>query len=190
MLNEEFIDFVESVLPSVPLDTKEGVKEAIAQFNRDGEQIRYLTNTHLPVLSQGDVISSVPFYYFDDDGKQKYFKADAMVISTSCHIDQKSKIVLVPVLPLESFEGNVVELKKNKIIDYMYIPDGSLIDYYVDFEIMNTYSRDLIMSGLSDNRLSRIASFNQIGFYFFIVKLTVYLMRKEDAGTLSDRNVS
>lgn len=72
----------------------------------------------------------------------------------------------------------------------MYIPDGSLIDYYVDFEIMNTYSRDLIMSGLSDNRLSRIASFNQIGFYFFIVKLTVYLMRKEDAGTLSDRNVS
>ena len=67
-----------------------------------------------------------------------------MVISTSCHIDQKSKIVLVPVLPLESFDGNVVELKKNKIIDYMYIPDGSLIDYYVDFETMNTYSRDLI----------------------------------------------
>ena len=33
-----------------------------------------------------------------------------------------------------------------------------------------------------------IASLNQIGYYFFIIKLTVYLMRREDAGTLQERN--
>lgn len=187
MLNE-FIDFVDSVLPSVPIGTKEGVQEAIAQFERDGEQIKYLTLNPLQELSQGDVISQVPFYFFDDKGKQKAFKADAMVLSTSCHIDQKNKLVLVPVLPLDLFNGNMIELKKNKVIDYMYIPDGTLIDMFVNFEIMNTFSKELIINGINNGTIKRIASLNQIGYYFFVIKLTVYLMRKEDAVTLSERN--
>ena len=188
MLNE-LIDFVDSILPSVPMGTKEGVQEAIAQFEKEGEQIKYLTGNPLSELSQGDVISAVPFYYFENDGNQKMFKADALVLSTSCHIDQKDKLVLVQVFPLESFDGNLVELKKNKVIDYMYIPEGSLIDSYVDFEIMNTFSKKLIMSGLKSGRLTRVASLNQIGYYFFIIKLTVYLMRREDVGTLNERNI-
>lgn len=184
---KEFIDFVDSVLPSVSMETKEGVQEAIAQFEKEGEQIKYLTINPLSELSQGDIISAVPFHYFDEDGKQMVFKADALVLSTSCHIDQRNKLVLVPVFPLESFVGNIVELKKNKVIDYMYIPDASLANSYVDFEIMNTFCKEVIMSGLKSGRIKRIASLNQIGYYFFIIKLTVYLMRREDAGTLQER---
>ena len=185
---KELIDFVDSILPSVPMGTKEGAQEAIAQFEKEGEQIKYLTLNPLSELSQGDIISAVPFHYFDENGKQMMFKADALVLSTSCHIDQKNKMVLVPVFPIESFVGNKVELIKNKVIDYMYIPDGNMANRYVDFEIMNTFSKDLIMSGLKSGRLKRIASLNQIGYYFFIIKLTVYLMRREDAGTLQERN--
>lgn len=186
---KELIDFVDSILPSVPMGTKEGVQEAIAQFEKDGEQIKYLTANPLSELSQGDIISAVPFYYFDSDGNQKMFKTDALVLSTSCHIDQKDKLVLVPVFPLTSFKGNFVELKKNKVIDYMYIPEGILINSYVNFEIMNTFSKELIMSGLKNGKLTRVASLNQIGYYFFIIKLTVYLMRREDIGTLNERNI-
>lgn len=186
---KELIDFVDSILPSVPMGTKEGVQEAIAQFEKDGEQIKYLTANPLSELSQGDIISAVPFYYFENDGNQKMFKADALVLSTSYHIDQKDKLVLVPVFPLTSFKGNLVELKKNKVIDYMYIPEGILINSYVNFEIMNTFSKELIMSGLKNGKLTRVASLNQIGYYFFIIKLTVYLMRREDIGTLNERNI-
>lgn len=186
---KELIDFVDSILPSVPMGTKEGVQEAIAQFEKDGEQIKYLTANPLSELSQGDIISAVPFYYFENDGNQKRFKADALVLSTSCHIDQKDKLVLVPVFPLTSFKGNLVELKKNKVIDYMYIPEGILINSYVNFEIMNTFSKELIMSGLKNGKLTRVASLNQIGYYFFIIKLTAYLMRREDIGTLNERNI-
>ena len=186
---KELIDFVDSILPSVPMGTKEGVQEAIAQFEKDGEQIKYLTANPLSELSQGDIISAVPFYYFDNDGNQKMFKTDALVLSTSCHIDQKDKLFLVPVFPLTSFKGNFVELKKNKVIDYMYIPEGILINSYVNFEIMNTFSKELIMSGLKNGKLTRVASLNQIGYYFFIIKLTVYLMRREDIGTLNERNI-
>lgn len=186
---KEFIDFVDSVLPSVSMGTKEGVQAAIAQFEKDGEQIKYLTMNPLSELSQGDVISEVPFYYFDENGKQQAFKSDALVLSTSCHIDQKDKLVLVPVMPLDVFEGNVVELKKNKVIDYMYIPDGNMMNRFVDFEIMNTFSKDLIMNGLKSGKLQRVASLNQLGYYFFVIKLTVYLLRKEDAITQQERNV-
>lgn len=186
---KELIDFVDSILPSVPMGTKEGVQEAIAQFEKEGEQIKYLTANPLSELSQGDIISAVPFYYFENDGNQKMFKADALVLSTSCHIDQKDKLVLVPVFPLTSFKGNLVELKKNKVIDYMYIPEGILINSYVNFEIMNTFSKELIISGLKNGKLTRVASLNQIGYYFFIIKLTVYLMRREDIGTLNERNI-
>lgn len=186
---KELIDFVDSILPSVPMGTKEGVQEAIAQFEKEGEQIKYLTANPLSELSQGDIISAVPFYYFENDGNQKMFKADALVLSTSCHIDQKDKLVLVPVFPLTSFKGNLVELKKNKVIDYMYIPEGILINSYVNFEIMNTFSKELIISGLKNGKLTRVVSLNQIGYYFFIIKLTVYLMRREDIGTLNERNI-
>ena len=40
---KELIDFVDSILPSVPMGTKEGAQEAIAQFEKEGEQIKYLT---------------------------------------------------------------------------------------------------------------------------------------------------
>lgn len=98
---KEFIDFVDSVLPSVDPEAKDKAKAAIEQFERDGNSFEYLLPTKLTTLSQGDIISDIPFSYFKEDGKQYIFKAKGMVISTSCHIDQKDVINIVPVLPLD-----------------------------------------------------------------------------------------
>lgn len=185
---KEFIDFVDSVLPSVSPDFREGVKEAILQFEKTGEQLKYMMLSPLKQLSQGDILSNVPFSYFEDSGEQKYFVADALVLSTSCHIDQKDRIVLVPVFPLNSFDGNENDLKKNIIYDYMYIPDTIMSDKFINFEYMNTYSKNLILNAIDSEKIGRIGSLNQFGYYFFIVKLTVYLMRKEDETTLGQRN--
>ena len=121
-------------------------------------------------LSQGDIISHVPFIYFDDDGAQKIFSADAFVLSTSCHIDQKERIILVPIFPLEGFDGNLVDLKRNTIFDYMYIPDECMSDKFIDFEYMNTYSKNLIIKGIAEGKIRRLGSLNQLGYYFFVVK--------------------
>ena len=183
----EFIDFVNNVLPSVDPDFRDGAKKAILQFERDGQQLKYMMLNPLDQLSQGDIISKVPFSYFDENGSQKIFTADALILSTSCHIDQKERIILVPVLPLEEFKGNVNDLKRNTIFDYMYIPDSNMAEKFIDFEYMNTYSKEIILGGIKNNRLKRVGSLNQLGYYFFIVKLTVYLMRKEDSETLEKR---
>lgn len=184
----EFIEFVESVLPAVPPEVKDRAKAAIRQFEGDGNQAKFLMLNPLDNLSQGDVISRVPFSYFDESGTQKVFTADGIIISTSCHIDQKDKIIMAPVLPLSSFQGNLVDLRNNTIFDYMYIQEDGLIDKYIDFEFLNTYDKDLIMRALDNDVLHRICSFNMLGYYLFIVKLSVYLMRREDDGTLQERS--
>ncbi len=186
---KEFIEFVDSVLPSVSPGLRDGAKEAILQFEKTGEQLKYMMLSPLEQLSQGDILSKVPFSYFEDTGEQKTFVADALVLSTSCHIDQKERIVLVPVFSLEGFDGNIFDLKKNTIFDYMYIPDAIMSDKFIDFEYMNTYSKKLIMGAIEADKIKRIGSLNQLGYYLFIVKLTVYLMRKEDCDTLTERNV-
>lgn len=184
---EQIIDFVDSFLPSVDPDFRDGAKDAIRQFESNNK-INYLMHGCLEELSQGDIISKIPFFYFEEDGKQKSVVADAMVISTSCHIDQKDKLIFVPILPLSEFEGNKNDLMKNVIFDFMYIPDTKMSDSFISFDIMNSYSKKLIYDGIVNGKINRIASLNQLGYYLFIIKLTVYLMRKEDSETLFSRN--
>ncbi len=116
---KEFIDFVESNLPATSPDSKENLKEVITQFEKTGECFKFLMLNPLEELSQGDMISEVPFAYFDENGVYKIFKAKAIVLSTSCHIDQKDNLVLIPVFPLTEFKGNIDDLKKNVIFDYL-----------------------------------------------------------------------
>ena len=185
---KEFIDFVEDVLPSVNPDLKENASKAIAQFEKEGHQLQYLLFRPLTELSQGDIISHVNFMYFEDDGKLKHFQADAMVLSMSCDIDHKNFLLLTPVFPLSAFKGDVRQLKSNKIFNHMYIP--GLEDKFVDFDFINSYNKMLLLNGIDNNRIKRIASLNQLGYYLFIVKLTVFLMRKEGEGMLTLRNGS
>ena len=184
---KEFIDFVDSVLPSVEPDLRDGAKNAILQFYRDGNKPNFLRNKELKDLSQGDILSNVPFSYFDASGEQNVFVADAMVISTSCHIDQKDKIVLVPIFPIKDYTGDKVALKKNTIFDFMYIPDQLLSEKYISFSVICTYKKSLLFDGISRGKIKRLTSLNQLGYYFFIIKLTIYFMRKEDTETYSDR---
>lgn len=72
---EEFIDFVNSVLPSVDPEARDKAKAAIAQFSNDGNQYEFLLSNLLPQLSQGDIISEIPFVYLKDNGEQEIYKA-------------------------------------------------------------------------------------------------------------------
>lgn len=186
---DEFIDFVSEIFPCISPDVKYKAKDAVLQFEKEGHQQKFLMMTPLKKLSQGDIISNVPFARFSKDGTQKYFIADAIILSTSCHIDNKKYITLAPIFNLDTFDGDKEQLKKNKIYDYIYLPNGYMIDKYVNLEIMTTYDKLLIEKGINSKKLKRITSLSQLGYYFFIVKLTVFLMRKEDEDTLEERSI-
>lgn len=185
---EEFIDFVEAVLPVVSAKDKDALKKAIAQFEKNGDNPVFVLNSPLEKLSQGDIISDVSFFYFDENASLKTFKSNAMIISTSCHIDNKDKITLVPVISLSAFsKGNLKDLKNNVIYDYMYIPDHKFADSFVDFETMNSISIDIIRKGIDENKIRRLGSLSQLGYYLLIMKLTIFLFRPEDSETQNCR---
>ncbi len=184
---KELIDFVDASFPSIPYGEKEKAKEAIEQFNRTGETVNYLFARPLPELSQGDVLSDIPFVYYDTNGSLLRFKAKAMVVNTSCHIENKDYITLVPVVSLTTFESKVASVKNNQTYETMYIPDKQLEEYCVDFSMPMTYTSELIKGQIEKGHITRIASLSQIGYYLLLIKLNLYLMRREDPVTMSQR---
>lgn len=184
---KELIDFVDASFPSIPYGEKEKAKEAIEQFNKTGETVNYLFDKPLPELSQGDVLSDIPFVYYDTDGALLRFKAKAMIVNTSCHIENKDYITLVPVVSLMDFESQVASVKNNQAYEIMYIPDQKLEEYCIDFSMPMTYTSDLIKGQIDQGQIKRIASLSQIGYYLLLIKLNIYLMRREDPVTMSQR---
>lgn len=196
----EFIDFTESILPNVSPDVADKAKAAIEQFEKKGEVLNYLMDKPLDDLSQGDILSKLPFFFCDKNGEQFKFTADAFVVSTSCDIDNKDRIILAPVLSLAKFsngnKNSIDELKRNIIYNTMYLPDLQYLPYfqgddkYVDFSYLSSYNKDLVCDGISSGRIQHLSSLSQVGYYFFIVKLTVFFMRKEDSTTQAKRKAS
>lgn len=62
-----------------------------------------------------------------------------------------------------------------------------LSDEYVDFEMINTISRDAFNRFLDTNKVRRIASLTLVGYYMFICKLSIFFMRPEDVEVNSGR---
>lgn len=185
---EELIKFVDACFPSIPYGEKEKAKEAIEQFKKTGETVNYLSCNPLPELSQGDILSDIPFCFFDTDGSLNRFKSKAMIVNTSCHIENKGVVTLVPLIELNTFEKNVANVKSNTTYEVLYIPDKKLEDYCVDFSMPTTYSSELIKGQIEKGRIARVASLSQIGYYLLLIKLNIYLMRREDPITMGQRD--
>lgn len=47
------------------------------------------------------------FYQLECHGKVKWFKADAIIISTLCNIDRKGNLLFVSILLVDKFTGKV-----------------------------------------------------------------------------------
>ncbi len=188
---KELIDFVDASFPCIPYGEKEKAKEAIQQFEKTGKTVNYLLNKPLQDISQGDILYNIPFVYFDDNGELRRFNAKAMILNTSCHIENHNSITLVPVLPIDSAEflnSSDCSVITNQIYDLMYIPDDRLSKYYIDFSMPVAYSADLIKTQIEKGIIHRFASLSQIGYYLFLIKLNIYLMRREDPITFRQRN--
>jgi hypothetical protein len=179
------IELANEVFPAISQEVTDGAKIAMEQFNKNGKKLNFTTNNSLEQLSQGDVITNVGFCYYDDYGNQFTFKSNGMVLSTSCHIDQKEKLLICPVFSQSEFCGNNQELQSNRIFQYMYLhsQNNLTMGHYADFSIVNTFNKQLIFNGIENKKMGRLISLNQIGYYVFITKLSIYLMRVEDSDT-------
>lgn len=185
----EFIDFCHQIFPHIDPYTKEQAKIAMQQF--EGISRPSLTKIESePDLYQGDIFSEIPFFYYDKDGQQRLIRRKAQLLSNTCDATRDDMLLFAALHPLKDFSGNISmvdNIKKNRKYSAFYLNDTILSDEYIDFEMINTFSREAFNKLLQEKKVRRIASLTLVGYYMFICKLSIFFMRPEDVEVNSSR---
>ena len=193
---DEFIEFVAETMPSISPYTVKKIKSSISQFDfdkdKDCSKDCTIMESQYDFLIQGDIIENVPFYRINpNNGKLQIKKSKGLIITNTCDCSRDKNILIAPFIPIDKLEemsaDTIISMKKNKVYSKMYIPDNDLKDYIIDFSLMNTYNRELILKQVEDKKIKKLKSLNTYGFYLFICKMTIYFCRPEDEEVNSKR---
>ena len=170
----EFVDFCKEIFPSINPYTAEQAKEALKQFeNHDGPLAAQCAEKF--DLLQGDYYSEIPFVYVDENGEVRSFLAKAQLLSNTCDAVRDDRLLFAAVRPISDFEKNegaLNAIKENKRYSLFYVKDNPLSEYYVDFELITSMSREMFNMLHSNSKVKRIATLTMVGYYMFISKLT------------------
>ena len=185
----EFIDFCTELFPSISPYTKEQAKVAMEQFETVRTPRLAETCDEFDML-QGDIFSEIPFYYTDEDGKLRIIKRKALLLSNTCDASRDRILLFAATHPLQDFSSNpsmVSTIKQNKKYSAFYLPDQCLADEYVDFELINSMSRETFLAMHEKKKVNRLATLTLVGYYMLICKMTVFFMRPEDVQVNNSR---
>lgn len=185
----DFIEFCHQLFPHIDPYTKEKAKHAMEQFEKSDKPLLTKFETD-PSLFQGDVFSEIPFFYIDETGQQKQIWRKAQLLSNTCDAVRDNTLVFAALHPLSDFNENqsmVDSIKRNKKYNVFYLRDSILAEECVDFEMINTISREAFLALIRAEKVRRIASLTLVGYYMFICKLTVFFMRPEDIEVNTNR---
>lgn len=188
----EFIDFFSQVFPSIDPYTREQAKRCMEQFEKTAKP-RLTRFSGSDELWQGDVFSEMPFMYYDDDGAQRIIRCKAQLLSNTCDATRDKTLIFAALHPFNDIAGNqamVDGIKRNKRYSTFYLQDDPVSEEYVDFELINTFSREAFLNLLGSGKVKRMASLTLVGYYMLICKLTVFLLRPEDVEVNASRNYS
>lgn len=180
---EEFIDFVSATMPCISPYTKEGIKLALEQFKFEQKKFCTTMKAEFEELSQGDILENIPFYRINrKTGKIQVYKGHGIVLNNTCDCSRDDNILIAPFIPIENLNKDKNAIIFNTAYGYLYFPDKTFGEETVDFSLANTFNRELILKGINVGEIKKSRSLNGYGYYLFICKLTVYLLRPEDVG--------
>ncbi len=184
---DEFIEFTQSLFPSISPYVKDKTKEAIKQFELKGKKLNLFNYKAYDYLTQGDIFDGVPFSRIEEDGNISVYRGKGMLISNTCSADHDDEIVIAPLLEIDSLGLNKTDIVNNLHYRLLYLPDERYENYVVDFSLINTFNKDVLNRMIEQKRTVKETSLNQFGFYLFLCKLTICFMRPEDEDVQADR---
>lgn len=206
---QEFVNFVHKLFPSIDPYVKEQVDIALRQFKikKREDQVQLKENKSklstekersysffikgpFDYLRQGDIIGdNLPFVTYSPEGNESIRKTLGFLISNTCDCENDDNITLSPLIPIDQMGfKDLTPIQNNTTYRFLYFPNSDFSDYVVDFSIMNSFPKKAIEDRLKQSKLTRHAYLNKLGYYLFLTKLTVHLMRPEDKDTQQERN--
>lgn len=184
---DEFIDFTQSLFPSISPYVKDKTKAAIKQFKLNGKKLNLFNYKAYDYLTQGDIFDGIPFTRIEEDGTISAYKGKGMLISNTRSADHDDDIVIAPLLNIDSLGLKKSDVVNNLHYRLLYLPDEKYENYVVDFSLINTFNKSILNRMIEQGKVVKESSLNQFGFYLFLCKLTTCFMRPEDEEVQADR---
>lgn len=184
---DEFINYVQKLFPSISPYVKNQTEQAIRQFKLSGRTLNLLNDKPYDYLTQGDILSNVPFVKIEENGGILAQRSYGMLLSNTCSADHDDDIVIAPLLQIKDLGLNRNDIVNNLHYRLFYLPDKRFEELVVDFSLMNTFNKKLLNAQIEDGKVKKVSSLNQMGFYLLLSKLTVCFMRPEDEEVQASR---
>lgn len=184
-----FEEYCNQIFPSVDTEIKNAVRNAIKQINMDNK--KWFMPQVLPELSQGDILSKLPFTIQKEDGNSKTYMAKGIILSNTCDLVRDDYIMIAPLYDIDKGgfkREQIKDLKDNVFSGKMCFKQSELDNYFVDFSQSATFNRKLILEAMNRNFVKREGSLTQFAWYLLLIKLTVYYMRVENHENFEERD--
>lgn len=184
----------ESIQDQIPYylsqEAKDNLVKALKSFP---DNINYYINLYKSNMLQGDGWTHFELIRFEDGDRKK---VKGIILSNSCDIDPTNRrdispiITFAPIIKVSRYastlkeaglddkkiEGKIKAIKEQSVTTLFYLPkEGTLDeDYIALFNDLHTIPLGAFQS--STNR-EKLFTLSQIGFYLFILKLSVHFCR-------------
>lgn len=185
------VETIQSQIPSyLTQDAKEGLAKALESFPKN---TNYYTSRYSEELLQGDGWSSLELLRFED-GQRKPVKG--ILLSNSCDIapenrrDLPARAVFAPIIPFsrylqllteagidpEKIKAKSVAIREQRITTLLFLPKGAVLndDYIAHLDDLHTIP---LASFLAKTDRQKLFTLSQVGFYIFILKLSIHFCR-------------
>lgn len=185
---EEFLKYYKKTFPFFTRKEKSNLRELVTQFEDRKDELYSFAKDRL--LKQGDIIDKITFIKSIDDKKFMPKLLNGMLISNSCDIQYDKSILIAPVYSLDYInevhdEGTISSIKKNMINQKFYLPHfKEYKGFIIDFSEIGTFKRKFIIDCYNNGIVKKIASLSLYGWYFLMMKLTLYLFRPETSDVI------
>lgn len=178
----EYMSWVKEMFPSISPYTHQMAMSSVREYIKNHGSIDYIAPSPLPFLAQGDILKDMFFWHISDSGELIEINSPGILLSNTCDAENDDLILFSPLIAITAFEENGFNkdaIVMNHYTSLLYLPEPPLKDYVVDLSVATSYNRELIMSSINSQKLNKISSLSLKGYYFFLSKLTVHLMRPE-----------
>lgn len=169
------------MFPQLPPDFSDRVRNFLPTLEPPSDFFFYNYSSELPLL-QGDILGPITYGFDFSDGLDK-IATDVLLLSNTCDLDRKKHIIVCPALFLdeEKFQDNFLKrIKSNIIFDMLYLPENQdNPKYIVHFSKTFHFPNKKLKSLINDKSIERKSSLSKEGFYFLLLKYTVFIMRPE-----------
>jgi len=185
-----FLNLMTELFPNI---TKETSSKLYRLIRRKEYYLNWIfSRRHLDVLCQGDVIEKLSISFMSSD--EKIIKKDtlAILINNTCEMQDEDRrnqfISIIPIYPFHEYIQHFKDIpnyqndvKDNVITDKFFVGQipGEDKEYIADLSLLSTISTEYLHNELEKGRKKKIASLSENGYYYFLAKLTLHLMRPE-----------